>query len=541
MGDFIQLINKMKISLKQFIFSYLKCLLWACAYTIVALIFPSMVGMIIDNGIALNDFSKVIKESMGLLVLGGLMILFQYLQKLSFASLSQEIIIDIKKTLIQKISRTNYLFWKQHKSGDVYTVIEKDVNQLENLLLSIFSNGITNVFVVLSVSIYMIYINMFIGVVVILLAFLFATFQRRIGNVAKRGMTKLRETVGNISIHTNNIVNNVLPIKMLGISKDIIDDYCRNLRDYKKQYIKQVLILNHVQSTGMAFTAIGLFIIMIFGAMEVLQNRLSIGFLFSLTMYLQRLYNPIIGLGNVYVSLQSFSPIVSKLLEILNNTNEIADGKYTPKTHLSGNILINNVKFKYSDGANYILDDFSLSIRSGEKIGIVGKNGTGKTSLLRLFARVCKAESGSILLDDVEISNYCEHFLEEEIGFMLQENYLPDWTLEDFFGKKNVENAEKMMNDLGIPLRKFSKGMNSRIGENKISLSGGELQKLAFIKLLLEQKQIYIFDEPTSALDLESEEKMITMLRKYLKNRTCIIITHRKAILNICDKIIEFK
>ena len=99
----------------------------------------------------------------------------------------------------------------------------------------------------------MIYINMFIGVVVILLAFLFATFQRRIGNVAKRGMTKLRETVGNISIHTNNIVNNVLPIKMLGISKDIIDDYCRNLRDYKKQYIKQVLILNHVQSTGMAF------------------------------------------------------------------------------------------------------------------------------------------------------------------------------------------------------------------------------------------------------------------------------------------------
>ena len=106
MGDFIQLINKMKISLKQFIFSYLKCLLWACAYTIVALIFPSMVGMIIDNGIALNDFSKVIKESMGLLVLGGLMILFQYLQKLSFASLSQEIIIDIKKTLIQKISLT---------------------------------------------------------------------------------------------------------------------------------------------------------------------------------------------------------------------------------------------------------------------------------------------------------------------------------------------------------------------------------------------------------------------------------------------------
>lgn len=154
---------------------------------------------------------------------------------------------------------------------------------------------------------------------------------------------------------------------------------------------------------------------------------------------------------------------------------------------------------------------------------------------------MCKAESGSILLDDVEISNYCEHFLEEEIGFMLQENYLPDWTLEDFFGKNNVENAEKMMNDLGIPLRKFSKGMNSRIGENKISLSGGELQKLAFIKLLLEQKQIYIFDEPTSALDLESEEKMITMLRKYLKNRTCIIITHRKAILNICDKIIEFK
>lgn len=539
MRNFIQLIKKTKISLKQFVFKYMKCLMWTFLYTIVALIFPSMVGRIIDYGIALNDFSKVIIESMELLILGGLMILFQYLQKLSFASLSQEIIIDIKKTLIYKISRTNYFFWKEHKSGDVYTIVEKDINQLEKLLLSIFSNGIINIFVVVSVSVYMISINIFIGVVVILLALFFATFQRKIGSVAKKGMIRLRETIGNISIHTNNIVNNALAIKMIGISKDIINDYSDKLQDYKKQYIKQILVLNHVQSTGMAFTAIGLFTIMILGSYDVLQNGLSIGFLFSLTMYLQRLYNPIVGLGNVYVSLQSFSPIVSKLLEILNNANEINDGKYIPESHLSGNILIDNIKFKYSDGEKYIFDGFSLSIKAGEKIGIIGKNGTGKTSLLRLFARVCRAESGSILLDDIEINTYCECFLEKEIGFMLQENYLPDWSLKEFFGKNNTEEAEKMMDDLGISLRKFSEGMNSKIGENKISLSGGELQKLAFIKLLLEQKQIYILDEPTSALDLESENKMIAMIEKYLKNRTCIIITHRKEILNICDRIIE--
>lgn len=538
MGDFIQLIKKIKLVSKHFVFKYLWCLLCACSYTIVALIFPSMVGRIIDYGIALNDFQKVIIESMILLGLGGLMILFQYLQKLSFANLSQEIIIDVKKSLIHKIARTNYSFWKKHKAGDVYTIIEKDVNQLENLLLSIFSNGITNIFVVISVSIYLIYINTHIGIIVILLALLFATFQREIGNIAKKEMAKLRKTVGNISIHTNNIVNSILPIEIMGISKDIVDDYDKKLKNYKKQYIRQVLILNHVQSTGMAFNAIGLFTVMILGAIEVLKGSLSIGFLFSLTMYLQRLYNPIIGLGNVYVSLQSFSPIINKILEILNNTDEISDGEYVAKAHLSGGIVLKNIKFKYDD-STYIFNDFSLDIKSGEKVGIVGKNGTGKTSLLRLLARMCKIESGDILLDGIEISDYNEQFLKEEIGFMLQENYLPDWSLEDFFGKENAEIAKYMMDDLGIPLSNFPDGMNSKIGENRISLSGGEMQKIAFIRLLLEQKQIYILDEPTSALDLESEKKMIIMIKKYLKDKTCIIITHRKAILNICDKIIK--
>lgn len=124
---------------------------------------------------------------------------------------------------------------------------------------------------------------------------------------------------------------------------------------------------------------------------------------------------------------------------------------------------------------------------------------------------------------------------------MSQENYLPDWSLKEILqcDESQVEKAESIMKYLDFPIDKFPNGLNSKIGENKISLSGGELQKIAFIRLLLQDKRIFIMDEPTSALDLDSEKRVIELIESMLSEKTCIIITHRKPLLEICNKIIE--
>lgn len=268
------------------------------------------------------------------------------------------------------------------------------------------------------------------------------------------------------------------------------------------------------------------------------------GVLFSLTIYLQRLYYPIVSLGSLYVSLKSIMPIVYKLLDVLENEKEIKSGRYYPTIPLQGHIDMRNIYFKYEDSSRYIFKGFDLEIAQGEIVGIIGKNGSGKTSIIRMLTRLCTPESGEILLDGTDISLYSVEYLNKHIGIMSQDNYLPGWELREIFECKDESDEEKicvLLRYLNFSIGNFTKGLKSKIGENKMSLSGGEIQKIAFIRLISQNRQIYIMDKPSSALDGDSENRMIHLIDKYLRGKTCMIITHRKAILEICDRVVELR
>ncbi len=229
------------------------------------------------------------------------------------------------------------------------------------------------------------------------------------------------------------------------------------------------------------------------------------------------------------------------MLDILENDKEVRSGIYNPTLPLKGQITMHNVDFKYEDSPEFVFRDLNLEIAQGEIIGIIGKNGSGKTSIIRLLSRICTPISGEILLDGKDIASYEDDCLDKCIGIMSQENYLPGWKLRDIFEceDNDIEKINSLMNYLNFPVDSFLNGLDSKIGENKMSLSGGEIQKIAFVRLILQDKKIYIMDEPTSALDEDSENRMIHLISTELNGKTCIIITHRKAVLEICDRVIE--
>ena len=229
------------------------------------------------------------------------------------------------------------------------------------------------------------------------------------------------------------------------------------------------------------------------------------------------------------------------MLDILENDKEVRSGIYNPTLPLKGQIIMHNVDFKYEDSSEFVFKNLNLEVTQGEIIGIIGKNGSGKTSIIRLLSRICTPVSGEILIDGKDIALYEDDYLDKCIGIMSQENYLPGWELRDIFECKDsdTEKINYLMSYLNFPIDSFSNGLDSKIGENKMSLSGGEIQKIAFVRLILQDKKIYIMDEPTSALDEDSENRMIHLINKELGGKTCIIITHRKAVLEICDRVIE--
>ncbi|MCD7965074.1 MAG: ATP-binding cassette domain-containing protein [Clostridiaceae bacterium] len=189
------------------------------------------------------------------------------------------------------------------------------------------------------------------------------------------------------------------------------------------------------------------------------------------------------------------------------------------------------------------MKNFNLDILPGEKVGIVGSNGSGKTTIIKLLCGLCVPEKGNIYIDNIDINKYDLDLLKKQFGFTLQKEYLVSGRLSEIlsFGLEDayLDNKNKLIKVFQLNLNKFKDGWETFINENSINISGGEMQKISLIRMFSSTKTIYILDEPTSFMDIESERKICVEMKKLLIDRTAIIITHRQQILSICNRIID--
>lgn len=412
---FKNIIGLVQMPLKKYIFKQTKCLLFMLLYTIFSLAFPGFISIIVDKGVKENNVPVILVQCALMFVCGALMIIFQYLQQISFYKLAQDIIYGIKQNVFEKLLTRNLMFWSNYKVGDIITILENDINKIETLLTSTISS---------------------------------------------------------------------LAINLL-----------------------------------------------------VARGTLSVGVLFSMTIYVQRLYGPIVALGNAYITIKNTKPMIDKVQGLIENEDEILGGDGFQK--ISGRIMFDNISFKYHD--KWVFKDFSLDIKEKDKVGIVGENGSGKTTLIRLFAKLCIPQKGCIFLDDTKIDDIGYAAFQNYVGIVPQKCFLPNGRMReimDIHNDKEEKRLYELMQSLGLPVTKFKDGLNSEISENMQNLSGGEIQKLCIVRSILQNKQIYIFDEPTAAMDLQSEKEFCRIIRQYLIDKTVLIVTHRQEVLEVCDKVI---
>ena len=224
------------------------------------------------------------------------------------------------------------------------------------------------------------------------------------------------------------------------------------------------------------------------------------------------------------------------------NSNEVISGNVTLSTPLKGDIEFRNISFSYTEGTE-VLKDFNLRVKSGSILGIVGKNGSGKTTIGRLLTRVCSPTSGKILIDGINITEYDFDYYQNQIECVTQENFILPEELENMnCDMKFKEEFTEFTQRLNFIERRLDRAANIfRLKENSLNISGGELQKVSLFKAYKSNKPICILDEPTSAIDTCSEDKVIEFIDEKFKGRTLIIITHKPQILKICDKVIDLE
>ena len=318
--------------------------------------------------------------------------------------------------------------------------------------------------------------------------------------------------------------------------------------DHLANYVKASFDLNHLSNilggVSGALQKLMTISMLYFGVLLVLENKLSVGQLIAFQMFANQFSGPILRLVNLWNEFQQTLLSVDRIGDILNTPTEQTNDKAITLPSIGGDVRFENVSFAYAPNTPMVIDDFSIGFRPGMSIGLVGRSGSGKSTITKLIQRLYIPNRGTIYIDDIDIRHMNPKWLRNNIGVVLQENYLfsgsikdnislsrPSASIEEIIDVANIAGAHEFISEL-------PEGYDTEVGERGASLSGGQKQRIAIARALLTDPKILIFDEATSALDYESEKIIQNNIDKIKAGRTMFIVAHRLNTVKDCDVIV---
>ncbi|MCT4625809.1 type I secretion system permease/ATPase [Halodesulfovibrio sp.] len=339
-------------------------------------------------------------------------------------------------------------------------------------------------------------------------------------------------------------VTGIQTVKSLAIEGSIQRKWEDHLGRYVFSNFKMTNMSNITRGTAGFLQKLMTISILYLGVKLVLNSELTIGQLIAFNMLSGQFSGPVLRLIGVWNELQQTLISVDKLSDILNHPSEVQSENAIVLNKLEGNVVFENVQFKYAPDAPMVLKGINLNIPPGSCVGIVGRSGSGKSTVSKLIQRLYIPSAGSVRIDDVDINHVSPVWLRSNIGVVLQENYLFSGTIKENI----VMGAPNASMDLVLHVSKITgvhdfvsrlpKGYDSEVGERGEGLSGGQRQRIAIARALITDPRILIFDEATSALDIESELIIRRNLQNIARGRTMFIIAHKISIVKNCSVIL---
>ncbi len=338
-------------------------------------------------------------------------------------------------------------------------------------------------------------------------------------------------------------ITGVQTVKSLAIEGKMIKDWENNLGDYILSAFKLSNVGNVAVSSSQMFQKMMTLAVIYFGVSLVFSGRLSVGQLIAFQMFASQLSSPILRLVHMWQDFQQAKLSLDRIGDIINTPPEVVGGAITVE-HLKGEIVAKDLSFRYAPEAPLVLDRVNFAIGSGMMIGIVGRSGSGKSTIAKLIQRLYLPIEGTMLIDGVDIRHLDPLFLRYRTGIVLQECFLFSGTIRENIAMSapnaNMERIIEVARIAGAHdfISEMPLGYDTYVEERGSSLSGGQKQRIAIARALITDPNILIFDEATSALDYESERIIQRNLGMIRKGRTLIFIAHRLSVMRDCDMVI---
>ena len=534
-----QLYTYVKPYQKQFYFLVFLTL----ALAILAPARPYLIQIAIDEHVAIGDAAGLLKIIYVLVVLMVIQAIAQWAHTYYSGWIGQVIIKDIRVRLYTHLLRLRLKFFDNTPIGRLVT---RNVSDIETLA-DVFSEGLAaiigDLLQIVTILGVMFYIDWKLTLVSLstlpLLVISTYVFKEKI----KVTFNDVRNAVANLNSFLQEHITGMTIVQLFNREQREFDKFKEINREHRRAHIRSVLYYSVYFPVAEIIQAIGIGLVVWYGAVGVLGMDLQIGILISFIMYLQLFFRPIRMIADRFNTLQMGVVSSSRIFKLLASSEHIAnEGSFSPEK-VQGNVRLDQVWFAYKE-EDYVLKNISFEAKQGQTIALVGATGAGKSSIINLISRFYEINKGAITIDGTNIQDYELSALRKHIGVVLQDVFLFSSSIyqnitlgNPTITKEQVMEAAELVGAAKF-IEKLPGGLDYNVMERGATLSVGQRQLISFVRAMVYNPEILILDEATSSVDSETEELIQESIEKMMQGRTSIVIAHRLSTIQKADQIL---
>ena len=466
----------------------------------------------------------------------------------SYNVFSNAIVIDfdLRNMIMKKILSMPRPFFEKFSSGDLMSRATSDVTTISDLLgygTMAFSDGICYLStVIIAMGVIISWKLTFFSILPLPFLVLFSNY---LGHHIHNEYTKQQEAFSTMSDVALENINGLRVVRSYVLENQSIANFEKSITDVYKKSLRTEIIADIFWPSSKIFTSLSYAIAIWYGSSLIASGQITLGELISFNIYLGFLVWPMFSIGDFINIAQRASTSIERIYEVLEEKDHVTqENEVYINEDSPCDLRFENYFFKYPTSSSNNLENINLFIPEGNTLGIVGKTGSGKSTLIKQILKEYEYGSGDITLGNLSLKNIDISSLMSKIGYVPQDSVLFSKTIKEniLIGKNDAddEKIERAIYLAGLTkdIRNFSEGVNTLVGERGVSISGGQKQRISIARALLKEADILILDDSLSAVDSKTQMNIIQNIRNIRKNKSTIIASHRLSLVSHAQEII---
>ena len=481
-----------------------------------------------------------------LLILGATLIaaLFTFLMRQTFIVVSRHMEFDLKNEVYQKYQDLSLNFYKQNRTGDLMNRISEDVSKVRMYLGPAVMYSVQTGILFIVVIPYMFFQAPELTVYTILPLPILSFAIYKLSVAINEKSTVVQQYLSKLNTFTQESFSGISVIKSYGLEPQTNSSFVALSNENKEKNIDLVKVQAFFFPLMVLLIGVSNIMVIYIGGRKFISGEIdNLGIIVEFLLYVNMLTWPVATVGWVTSIIQQAEASQERINEFLKEEPQIQNPTSAPE-NIEGHISFRNVSFTYEDTNIVALKNLSFDISSGETLAIIGKTGSGKSTILELIGRLYDVSSGEILIDGKDVRTMNLQELRKSIGYVPQDAFLFSDTIGNNikFGKEGAtqEEIEEAAKNAAVHrnISGFTKGYETVLGERGITLSGGQKQRVSIARAIIHDPKFLLFDDSLSAVDTETEEEILNNIFRLSRNKTTIIVSHRISSVKNADKII---